>query len=652
MGHAMAIMWREINARRELLWLALAVATMVMLLPFLPGLEGQTRADVWETASTFLCIGVGCLLAVGLGATTFGTDLAEGRLGFFFERPISAASVWLGRITGVLILVFVTELIILAPVAFIRPSNLQLLTRYGWWGLVPLVLAPALLVFLAHAMGVMVRARTAWLALDVVGFVSAAVAMFLVLRPLVRWGTRDAVWSVGLALIGATLVALALGGAAGVIFGRVDLRRTHGALSLGLWISLGVTVACAASYGHWVNDVGPRDLVDVWVESIDSTDTWAVIRGEAPSKFNIERKFLVSLRDGRYVTVLQPVMWVAWYQMAPVFSESGKVAAWFVVEKRDDPHTLWWVDLTADKPVPRETSITAGYVREFDLSPDGSRILVVTSNDGLVSVYNLADESLVSMNRLPDPFEGADCRFVNENSVRLWSPRVPSEEETSVVHLSELDIEAGEVVETGEIELSDQDEWQWANNYQSAILILSDCPGEDCRLRLHDPRTGKLEEVRRLPDWATGADILRDGRIVAWDRSDWTRTLAVALESSENGGWITHRFDKGPKVSLRGEILPAELMMMALVREPLGSTEREEIRLFNLETSETRQIGPANTGDGVLGELRGAYWSFWRSTFPVEWEPGVWHVLLNTSTGLFRWDPETDELVRVAGGKG
>ena len=289
MGEAMAILRREINTRRDLLWLALAVAVIVLLLPFLPGLEGQTRADVWETASTLLCLCVGCLLAIGLGATTFGTDLAEGRLGFFFARPISGASVWLGRITGSLTLVFVSELIILAPVALIRPSSLQLLTRYGWWGLVPLVLAPVLLLLLAHAVGVMVRARTVWLALDVIGFVTAALVMFLVLRPLVQWGTRGAVWSVALAFVGAGIVALAFGGAAGVIFGRTDLRRTHGALSLGLWISLGVTVACAASYGHWVNDIGPRDLGDVWVEGNDSTGTWTVVSGEAPLKFNIER---------------------------------------------------------------------------------------------------------------------------------------------------------------------------------------------------------------------------------------------------------------------------------------------------------------------------------------------------------------------------
>ena len=322
---------------------------------------------------------------------------------------------------------------------------------------------------------------------------------------------------------------------------------------------------------------------------------------------------------------------------------------WFG-EKRNEPYTLWWVDLRAEKPVPRETSITATYVGKYDLSPDGSRVLIVTP-DRLVSVYDLADESLVSMSRLPDDYYVADCGFVDETTVRLRSPSLVGEEKTSAVYFSELDIDAGEVAKNGAIELSDKDERLWASDYHSAVLILSDCPGENCRLRLHDPRTGALKRDSDLPNWTNGAECLRDGRIVVWERSNWDRTLAVALENSENGGWITHRFEEGAGVNISGEILPAELMMV-LGSEPLGSTGLEEILLFNLETGGTRPIGPADSGDDVLGEIRGPYWSILRSTYPVEWEPGVWHVLLNTSTGLFLWNPESDELVRVAGGAG
>jgi hypothetical protein len=71
--------------------------------------------------------------------------------------------------------------------------------------------------------------------------------------------------------------------------------------------------------------------------------------------------------------------------------------------------------------------------------------------------------------------------------------------------------------------------------------------------------------------------------------------------------------------------------------------------LFNLETGEIRLIDPGNSTDGGLGELQGA---FWRPAAAVQWDPGVWHLLLATHKAIVRWDPETDELVTVAGGAG
>jgi len=647
MGNTIAIFWRELTARRDLLWLAVAVVGGAFLLPYLPGIEGPTRTELWEAASMFCALAIGYLLAAGLGATTFGADLSEGRLGFFFARPVNGASIWVGRITAVVTLVLISELISLIPVAFIRPVDIQLLTRFGWWVLVPFVVAPVVLVFLAHAVSMMARARTAWLVLDVIGFMGAAVVVWAVLRPLMLWGNPTAVGFVCLAFAAAAIVALALAGAGGVIFGRTDLRCVHGALSLALWISLAVVWAGVASWGHWLNDFGPRDLGEVRLEKIDPTGSWAVVSGTAPSRFDIGRRFIVSTKDGRYVTLMPPAMRPYWYQGQLMFSESGGVAAWFVDRQKDKPQDLWWVDLTAADPNSVQTTINSEHTREINLSPDGSRVLIVTEY-GLVSVYDLADESLVSMARLPEGLEYADCSFVSEGTVRCQLDPYGWKNQEAKWRVAELDTGTGEFSVTGEIDLSENDSRPVMANTLSSLKVLSDCPGEDCRLRLYDPRTGAIQKERPLPEWTTYADFLKDGRLFVV-QNDWPQTLAVGLEDADAGEWIIHEFYESPGVRMGSETLPAQLIKIDLERDPAGFGVTVPIELFNLETGETRSIDPGNSNGGGLAELQDAYW---RSVVPLQWEPGVWHLLLNTDRGLVRWDPETDELVTIAGGAG
>ncbi len=353
------------------------------------------------------------------------------------------------------------------------------------------------------------------------------------------------------------------------------------------------------------------------------------------------------MKDGRYVTLPRHLTRPSWYQRPPVFSGSGEVAAWFVDERKDKPQDLWWVDLTADEPKPVQTTITSSDLREIALSPDGSRILIAT-RDGLVSVYDLVDESLVSMARLPEEIKNPQCTFTSATTAlcrELWREW---DDEDRTWRAAEFDFGSGEVSVTGEIEFSENDSWPSLTDTLSSLKVLSDCPGENCRLRLHDPRTGAMQEERPLPKWTTHADFLGDGRVFV-KQSDWPRTLAVGLENANTGEWIIHEFDESPGVRLGREALPAQLLMEDPERDPLGFALNGPFELFNLETGEIRLIDPGNSTDGGPCELLGAYW---RAVAAVQWEPGIWHLLLNTSKGVIRWDPETDELVTVAGGAG
>jgi len=341
MGSTVAIMWREINARRDLLWLGVAVAVLVTLLPLMPGLEGQSTKDVWDTASTFFALALGYLLAIGLGAMTFGSDLSESRLGFFFARPVNGVAVWVGRMLGAYTVILACQVLILTPLIFVRTENLGLLVQYGWWTMVPMVAGPALVLLAAHATSVMIRARTAWLILDVLGFNAAAVVVWATLRPLVIQGTPDSVWAVSSVFVAAAILALALAGAAGVVSGRTQLRRVHGALSLTLWLGLTATWAGAANYGSWVNGFGPLDLGEVWTNSVDPTGDWVIVTGQAPGRFDIERRFLVSSAGDRYMTLPRRLDLSYWRTSHPEFAMAGEIAAWLADGPSEESLTLW-----------------------------------------------------------------------------------------------------------------------------------------------------------------------------------------------------------------------------------------------------------------------------------------------------------------------
>lgn len=100
-----AIFTRELVARRDLLLVGAAIALIVVILPFLPGTSGFDHADLWAISSAILALATGYFLAIGLGATVFGRDLSEQRLGFYFDRPVSSTSIWLGRLLAVLALI-------------------------------------------------------------------------------------------------------------------------------------------------------------------------------------------------------------------------------------------------------------------------------------------------------------------------------------------------------------------------------------------------------------------------------------------------------------------------------------------------------------------------------------------------------------------
>src|SRR5438876_792573 len=116
MRHALVIARRELAEKRFVAVAATAFAVLPFLLATIPGIRGRGGAgDVIATAAGLMAIGFTAGLALVLGGTIIGRDLAENRLSFYFSRPVAASSIWFGKVAAALVLIVAVFAIIVVP---------------------------------------------------------------------------------------------------------------------------------------------------------------------------------------------------------------------------------------------------------------------------------------------------------------------------------------------------------------------------------------------------------------------------------------------------------------------------------------------------------------------------------------------------------
>jgi hypothetical protein len=640
MNATIAIMTREVVARRELLLLAVALAILVSFLPYLPNIETHEATDVRIAASSATALALGCLLALVLGATVFGNDLSEGRLGFFFARPVSGFAIWWGRVLAVIGLIWVVEGIVLLP-SFYDGGAYIFSTAYdiGWPARFAFIVAPLLLFLLAHAVSIIVRAGTPWIFLDVGGALVVALFAWLDLRPLFEIGAPIALWVVAGALIAALLIALAIGGASGVAVGRVDLRRAHSAQSLAMWSTMAICITAITVYGGWLRNFGPREFNEVDVITVAPDGGWVEVVGQAKNRLDVERRYLISTDGNRWVP-LPPQKWI--FKNGAVFSLNGDTAMWRGGGPVEEPRSLWWADLGRPDPMARPTNIVVPFEAALTLTADGSRLAIL--EEGTVSVYELGEERLLKAIRLPEDFQRAAIVFLSPNTMRLFA-EVGNGDDRSL-RLAEIDVASGELARSGEIPVTgDNDSCWFSVDADLEHLVVSTRPEHSLvwKKAIYDAKNGGY--LRDL-DVVGFPKFLRDGRMMfASEAEDGSITLTV--ETVDGDGRLVHTVRAAFGSRIIGEAVPNGVIVAHLA-DPSDRTKGIRLALFDLETGEIRNIGSQ-----VRGRARG-FW--WQSGFNMTF---IWHrnhcavsrLFIDQSGALVRWDPESGEMVHVVGGR-
>ncbi|HSN88671.1 MAG TPA: hypothetical protein VL025_18050, partial [Thermoanaerobaculia bacterium] len=179
----LAVVERELVERRLLAVVALVVGLLPFLVPFVSSARHLGSDDIRSGAALAFGMTFTVVVAIVLGASVIAGDLAERRLGFYFSRPLPGWALWAGKMTASVLLTLGGGFLVLLPVLLAGGSDLRGAMpgkdlRGDFSSLVVFWMAGALfLILVSHAVSVMIRARSPWLALDLAG--AAVVGLLL-----------------------------------------------------------------------------------------------------------------------------------------------------------------------------------------------------------------------------------------------------------------------------------------------------------------------------------------------------------------------------------------------------------------------------------------------------------------------------------------
>ncbi|HVE65531.1 MAG TPA: hypothetical protein VNC59_03040, partial [Thermoanaerobaculia bacterium] len=592
MKAVLAVTKREIVERRNV-WVAAAVTSLIpIVFPLVPGMQGEPAGEV-QAIAAFALAGAFCAgLAIVLGASVVGRELADRRLGFYFSRPLSAFAIGAGKFLGALLLMFGAAFLVLVPATLI--GRTALLEPDEALPILLLVAAASVLVlFVIHALGLWFRSRSLLFVLDWALAGATAVMVVAAARALARELAAEALWR-GLSAFAVIVFAGFVAGAfASVARGRTDIRAAHRALSITLWATVLAGALLFALYSRWVLAAGPKHLVAV--EGIDAAPqgAWVRVSGTAKGRGDYRPAFLLDPATGRFVKLTAPGG-----DWPLTFSRDGKRAVWLDGANRP-PFGLHTLDLDDPSGEPTRTKLHFGsrWI-SLSLSPDEKRIATLGWQRGathpLVSVYELASGKLIGAAPVAG---GGQLFFAAPDVVRVYSsasqPRVPERD----VAIAEFDLSARKIVTTGRIGSVSGPVFLRIDPSGRRVLVHESRKRE---IRLHDGRSGDaLAVLSSGPTSSRRAEFLSDGRIVVAEAgADGARLRILGTEGVEEKAFA---LGPGGSIALAGE--PASGKIIVVIRPAGAATFDSKILLVDLPTGETRKIA-----EGLFPVSAHAWW--------------------------------------------
>jgi len=596
-----AVLRREFAERRLLLLGAAMVGLFPLLIPLLPGVAGRDSSEMRGGTAVALCLIIGGVLSLALGASVIAGDLSERRLGFYFARPIAGWAIWAGKLAGAAALAVSAEVLVLLPTLAID-RRLDLGTPWwpggdAWIRNVPLLVLAltagcVMVLLLSHVLSSMARSRSPWLLLDLGAALAVTATVWSARQVLLREQAFDA-FALGLCWLAAAVLATAsVAGAVQVTRGRTDSRRAHRLLSLTFWSGLGTASLAFAAYSHWVVTVAPRDLRSIAGVLSPPAGTWVGLQGRAAKRGDYYPAFLFDAASGRSVKIGGSQYFYWWQQ--PVFAPDGSRAAW--VEPGFAAYDLKLLDLTRPGARPTATAVSfAEWPRRMALSPGGK--LFAAFHRSSLTLDDLASGRLLAAAPFTAEFD-RDLRLLFSETGRLRVyhdvvDRIPTGGATWKLTAYEIDPSQRRLIQIGGVTVPG--EWQdWSLSRDGERVALRTRGGP---VRLADLRTGTI--LATLPSAAEQvlATFLADGRLLLDERT----LSSTMLRLFDVRGTELRRFSfPSRRVAVGGEVEPGRLAVATADRGLPGSTRGWISFLLDLDSGRTAAVGrdlvPAGRG--------------------------------------------------------
>lgn len=613
-GREVAEWWKSLTIS------SLTLGLLAAVLPLGMTRLGMSVSEVRSGVALLFALLLSCALTVLLGGTILSSDLSEKRLGFYFARPLQGWSLWTGKMTAAALLAAGGGFLVLVP-SLLLGDGPELDGEWGavgpmrMGGLGTALALGFLLLFLllaSHALSVILRSRSPWIALDV-----AALGVVLVLFGTARerllfagvgGGAPILATDLGLLLI---LPILFAAGAVQILEGRTDIRRAHRFLSGSLWGLLLALMLLFEVSSRWFISAAPGHLEAATYVTASREGSWIALGGAAARRPGYYPSFLYDVSSGRFLRTRFGLT-QQWWDPLVRFSADGRRAVWleFAGIPYRSPMAAFYLDLDRPGAEPFRTSILLDRlpaVGAFTVSPDGRR-LAATVRDRIL-VHDVETGRLLASVPLPGGilmprlvFAGSDrlhilgaARAIDPNdNFRIFALSIPT---------ARVELTGGVEGVRGFLGLSPEGDRAILKSRQS--------------LRLHDARTGEA-----LADLGGGsrasASFLRDGRLAVVRSTPEGKELRI-LAPDGRADLLRFSFPESRRLALADQ--PAPDRLRVVTARTLDSPQDWEVRLLDLGSGQvrlvaTRPLTLLNAQDGQSLDMQktgGVVWFDWQT---------------------------------------
>ncbi|HEX6900491.1 MAG TPA: hypothetical protein VF789_12280 [Thermoanaerobaculia bacterium] len=608
-------------------WKSLAVASLALgvLAAALPAFMDRPEfpvAELRSAMSLLFAFLLSAALALLLGGTVVSSDLSEKRLGFYFARPLPGWALWAGKMTAAAALACGGGFLVLVPSLLLGSGpglrgDLETVfpVRMGDLGWVPLLgIGVLYLLLAAHAVSVILRARSPWIGLDIAALGCIAALFVMARERLILAGLTGAspVLATDFGLLLLVLPILFTAGAVQVLHGRTDIRRGHRFLSGTLWGLLLVLMLVFEVSSRWIVNASPGDLVATFHVSAPREGSWIALSGPARGRLGYQPSFLYDVSTGRFT---RPRFGLSYYQgptLPVAFSADGRRAVWMEFQDRPfrSPLVVRYQDLDRPDGEPVRTNILfeSPLPEILAVSPDGARFATIHKRRILVTEV----ETGRLLASVPEPLDIPFSRlfFVGPDRVRLYVSTGVQDMNSVVSELRvfEVNVPAATVEPTGLVSsLPGYRGWSLSPAGDRAILRSRK------ELRLHDARTGEL--LASLNGGGRSfASFLRDGRVAASRPTPEGMELRI-LASDGRTELQRFRFPGSRRLAIANQ--PAADRLRIVTASTLDKPRDWEIRLLDLRTGGVRSVGRRAMTvldiQGTIEDRGGVVWFDWEA---------------------------------------